>query len=90
VIDWVSVLFNSFWIVGLSILLADFSYHHWLAGVEGRRLKEQLETLSFQRFFWISFVFVSIGLAGTSARTWETAVWGIFILYSLISAIKTR
>jgi len=90
VIDWFSVFINSFWIVGLAILLAAFSYHNWQAEIENRRLREQLERPSFQRFFWISFTLIGIGLAGTSQRSWETAVWIAFTLLSVVNAIKIR
>lgn len=87
VIDWYSVIVNSFWILGLAILLAAFSYHYWLAQAESRSLKEQLNQSSFPRFFWISFVFVGIGLAGTSQRTWETVIWILFTLISLVNVV---
>ena len=85
VIDWFSVFINSFWIIGLALLLAGFSYHHWLAKELGRPIKDQLNGRSFQQVFWISMLFVGIGLAGTSQRWWETAVWVLFILNSLIN-----
>jgi len=90
VIDWTNLLFNSFWIVGLAILVAVFSYHYWLAGFEGTGLKEQLNQPSFHRFYWISFTFTGIGLAGTSQRIWEAAVWILFTLLSVVNVIKLR
>jgi hypothetical protein len=90
VINWQSVLINSFWITGLAILLAAFSYHYWLAAEENRRLREQLSQPGFQRFYWLSFVFIGIGLAGTSQRTWEMIVWIIFTLFSVVNTAKNR
>jgi len=90
VIDWYGVLVNSFWILGLSVLLAAFSYHYWLAGEEKRRLKEQLDQPSFLRLFWISFVLISIGLAGTSQRWWETGIWIIFLLISAVNVYNIQ
>ena len=87
-IDWYSVLFNSFWILGLAIMLATFSYHYWLAPLENRRLREQLDQPSFQRFFWLGFVFICLGLAGTSERLWEKGIWIIFLLIGIINAFK--
>lgn len=88
VIDWLSLFFNAFWILGLAILLADFSYHYWQAGQERRSLSEQLNEPSFLRFFWISFTLISIGLAGTSQRLWETAIWIAFTLVSIVNAFR--
>lgn len=81
-----SVLFNSFWILGLSLLLASFSYHHYLAHSSGRSLREALSTRAFLLSAWSSAVLVGIGLATTSTRTWETVVWIAFTLYSVASA----
>lgn len=83
VIDWYSVFINLFWIMGLAILLAAFSYHSWLARVAERPLKVQLNQPAFQAAFWLSFLLIAIGLAGTSQRAWEIAVWTIFALLSL-------
>jgi len=88
VIDWRSLIFNAFWILGLAVLLAAFSYHSWAAGQERRPLREQLNQPSFSRLFWISLTFVSVGLAGTSQRLWETAIWVLFIIVSVAYTFK--
>lgn len=85
-INWQSVIFNSFWILGLALLLAAFSYHYWDATQHGRSLRTQLSQANFLRFFWLAIFLVSIGLIGTSQQVWEMAVWGglaIFALYSI-------
>ena len=87
-IDWSSIFINSFWIIGLALLLAAFSYHYWLASQENRRLKEELARPPFQTYFWISFVLIGIGLAGTSQRTWETIVWIIFVIFSIVNTVQ--
>lgn len=89
VIDWLSLLMNSFWIIGSAILLAALSYHYWLADQEGRRFRDQVEQPAFQRFFWLSFVFIGVGLAGTSQRVWETTIWIIFTLFSVVNTIRS-
>jgi len=83
VIDWFSVFINLFWILGLAVLFASFSYHYWLAGEEKRPLKVQLNQSSFQKTFWFSIILISIGLAGTSQRYWEIGIWTIFALICL-------
>ena len=86
--DWLSLFFNVFWIFGAAVLLAATSYHHWLAQQKNRSLREQLNEPSYTRLFWISFVLICIGLAGTSTRVWETAVWIIFVLVSLVNVYR--
>ncbi len=87
--DWLSLLFNIFWIFGAAILLAATSFHHWLAQQANRSLHEQLNEPSYTRLFWISFVLICSGLAGTSTRVWETAVWIIFVLISLVNVYRS-
>ncbi len=84
-INWLSLILNIFWIVGAAILLAAFSFHHFLARQNERSLRSELEKASFSRWFWLGLLFICIGLAGTSNQWWETAVWAIFILISLFN-----
>jgi hypothetical protein len=75
VINWFSLLFNSFWIVGLAIGLAALSYQFWEARQSQTSLRIQLGQPSFLASFWAGFGLVCVGLAGTTAVMWETAVW---------------
>jgi hypothetical protein len=88
VIDWYNVIVNSFWILGLAIILAAGSYHHWLAGEYDRPLRAQLDNPSFQLPVWIGFCFICIGLAGSSDRVWETIIWIIFGLIGLAYSVQ--
>ena len=81
-----SVLFNSFWIVGLALLLAAFSYQYDQAQRLNRPLRHQLRSSSFTLVAWISVALVGIGLAGTSSSIWETILWIAFTLYCVINA----
>ncbi|MCA9966879.1 MAG: hypothetical protein KC423_21670 [Anaerolineales bacterium] len=87
-INWQSLFFNSFWIVGLALLLAAFSYHYWVAQTTQLSLKEQLNTQPFQQLFWLSFVLVGIGLVGTSTTWWESGIWLLFTLWSVVSSVQ--
>lgn len=84
-INWYALIANSFWVVGLAVLLAGFSYHSWLAKENGRSIKEQFNESAFQKLFWASSILVAMGLAGTSRSWWETAVWIIVIFMSLLN-----
>jgi hypothetical protein len=91
VINWLSVLANSFWILGAAILLAAFSYQYGTPEENGRQttLKERLNEPAFLRFFWLSFVFIAIGLAGTSQRSWEMILWGVMAVLSLYQMVRS-
>ena len=83
-INWQSVIFNSFWIFGLATLLAAFSYSYWLAEQEGHRLRRKLGGISFQRALWLSLALIGIGLAGTSQLIWETVIWAVLAILALL------
>ena len=86
-ISWQSVIFNGFWVLGLALMLAAFSYHYWLAGQENRQLRLQLSERGFLRPIWLGLLFIGIGLIGTSRQSWEMAIWGILTLIALVFLI---
>ena len=88
VINWVSVLMNSFWIVGTAVLLASFSYQY--AQTQSVSLKERLRQPAFLRLIWVGLTFIAIGLAGTSQTAWEMGLWGVFILIGLVNIVKQK
>ena len=91
VINWFSVFINSFWILGLAVLLASFSFHYWQAEEEKRPLRAQLDSPSFLITFWSGLILIGIGLAGTSGQIWETGIWTFFALlclYNLITLVR--
>ncbi|MCL4265646.1 MAG: hypothetical protein KJ069_20710 [Anaerolineae bacterium] len=87
-INWQALLFNSFWIVGLAVLFAAFSYHHWAARQTQTSLRVQFNQPSFLIFFWLSFVLVCMGLAGTTRQLWEIAIWIAFALLGFLFMVR--
>ena len=87
-IAWASIFFNSLWIFGLSLILAAFSYQHWLAGLQGRKVRDQLRQGSFPMWGWTGLALVTAGLAGTSESTWETVLWLAFTLLNGFFALQ--
>jgi hypothetical protein len=87
-ISWQSVLFHSAWILGLSILLATFSYHFWLAGQAGNKVIAQLGDTGFLRFFWLGIGLICVGLAGTSGRLWEIVLWAVLALVAFVGFVR--
>ncbi len=93
VIDWFSIFINSFWIIGLAILLAAFSYHYWAANNSQQSLRAQLGGVPFLKAFWLSFTLIGVGLTGTSQQIWEYAIWTFFTLlslYNLFTLFRTK
>ena len=75
-IDWWTVAANGLWILGLTLALAAFSYHHWFAGETGRRRRDLFRASSFQ-LPWTSGLFLaSTGWALAQApQWWEKTLW---------------
>jgi hypothetical protein len=88
VIDWISLLFNSFWIIGTAILLAAFSFHTWQAQQSKTPLRKQLTRPAFSRLYWAGLTCIGIGLAGTSQYFWETVIWLAFVIISAANTYK--
>lgn len=82
-----SVVFNSFWIAGLALLLATLSYGYDKAQREKLSMRILLQTFPFSALNWLGLALISTGLALTSEPFWEIGVWVIITIVSLISAI---
>jgi hypothetical protein len=87
-INWFSVVANSFWIVGLALILAAVSYFYWLAGQKGESFREEMGNLAFQRFVMGGLLLVGVGLALTAWGTWQVlpAVGLIFLCLAALLA----
>jgi hypothetical protein len=84
-INWQSLFFNSLWILGLSLLLAAFSYNAWLAAENDRKLRMQLSRPGFIRWVWTAVLLISIGLLGVSQQLWEIILWAVMALISVVN-----
>lgn len=75
-IDWYLVATSALWILGASILLAAFSYHHWLAGELGGRLRDQWHERSWRLAAAAGMLLFSLGLGlSEGSRWWERVAW---------------
>ena len=70
-IDWLTVVAHGFWIAGLALILAALSYYTWLAGQEGRSLRQELAGPVFQKPLLVGLLLVGIGLSGASQQVWQ-------------------
>ena len=88
VIDWYSLFFNSFWILGLALIFASLSYEQWEAKQRRTSFRDCLNKPAFLKAFWAGFILISIGLAGTSGRLWETTIWCFFLVIGFINLVR--
>lgn len=91
-IDWYFVFTSSLWILGLSIILAAFSWLDWRSN-ETRVSRRVL----FKRPMWRvpangGMVLVCLGLGlGRDVPWWERAVWGVLFVsfaWSFVAAVR--
>lgn len=75
--------------MGTAVLLGTFSYTYWLSQIGPKSLAEINQQPSFSRLFWVGFLLILLGLVFTSSRWWETAVWLLFIGWTLFNFIGT-
>lgn len=90
-INWFSVVGNSFWIVGLALIVAGLSYYYWLAGQLGHSIRREFNNPRFQRIVLFGLLFVGIGLALTAGSLLQAVPAAALILlcaYSLISLLR--
>lgn len=78
-IDWYGVFRNALWILGLAVAFAAFSYTDWWRGQQRPRLslRQALSLPNFQAPFSLGMVLFCLGLALSSRRWWEIAVWAV-------------
>ena len=79
-IDWKSLALHALWILGLSVIVAALSFHHWLARTNGRRLRDQLSARSWGvasssglMLFCLSFTIKAVGVI-------ESMLWALLFL----------
>ncbi|MFT5193076.1 MAG: energy-coupling factor transporter transmembrane protein EcfT [Cellvibrionaceae bacterium] len=74
-VDLPRLFFNSLWILGLAIIFAALSMHHYLAQEKKIPLRKALQSPDFQLFLWGGLTIVTIGFAGNANQSWEQLVW---------------
>jgi hypothetical protein len=89
-IDWVNVALNALWILGLSVILAAFSYHHWLAAETSRPLRQVLSQPSWTVPFSSGMALSCVGFGyGLGVRWWERAIWTALSLVFAFQLLTT-
>ena len=83
--DWFTLLFSSFWIVGLAIILAFIGYYDCVVkggykNVDSLRSRSAIQTAILAGSFLLF-----VGLLGLADTWWERIIWGIigFLVYLL-------
>lgn len=80
-IDWWLVFTASLWILGFSVIVAAFSYHHWLAREKGLSLSQQLREPVRSVSFATGMALVCAGFGlGRDVPWWGRTLWLVLML----------
>jgi uncharacterized membrane protein len=75
VIDIQSVILNSLWILGLSVILATWSYARYTAYRSGLKVRSKLDELRYAIALDVGLILFIGGMAGTEDRWWARLLW---------------
>jgi len=87
-IPWGDVLSNFTWILGAAIILADFSYHEFLASVKKTKRIEVFKRSSFKRPFLIGLILVTVGISVSIHNLWLAIIFGVVSVLLIILLFK--
>lgn len=79
-IDWPGVARNALWIVGLSIVLAAWSYVMWDAGQRRVRLRHAFDWPLLQAPVAVGLLLFAASLSWGAQALWERIVWAVLAL----------
>ena len=76
--DWVHLVVNSIWILGLSVILAAFGYNDWLVREAGGRRRDLFRKRSWRlpSAAGMALFCLALGL-GRHVSWWGRALWGV-------------
>jgi hypothetical protein len=82
-IDWLNVLYNALWILGLAVVLTTLSLAHWLAEERGGSFRQSLSEPSTRLAIAFGFILFAVGLSFIVEPWWYKIGWFGLILLSL-------
>lgn len=84
-IDWWLVARNATWIFGAAVMLAGWSYHHWLAATSDVPRSEVFQRRAWVLTSGIGGALFCVGFA-TIGHWWEAIVWAALAIFAAIRA----
>jgi protein-S-isoprenylcysteine O-methyltransferase Ste14 len=87
-IPWGKVISNFIWILGAAIILADFSYHEFLASVQKTKRIEVFKRSSFKRPLLIGLILVTAGISVSIHNLWLAIIFGVVSVLLIILLFK--
>ena len=89
-VDWLGVVTNGLWVLGLAGMLAAWSYFDYYAKTHGKPVRQVLNAPMFIRpFSWAVAVFC-IGVAASGGSWWQRLAWVVLAALFAVQAWKSR
>jgi hypothetical protein len=85
--DWLNILYNTLWILGLAALLATFSLAHWRASWQGASLRRALSEPGFRLAVAAEIALFALGLTLLVEPWWYKIGWVGIMAFSLWEGI---
>ena len=87
-IPWRTVFSNFIWILGAAIILADFSYHEFLAHLQREKKIKVFKRDFFKRSFLLGMILVASGISASTNRLWLVIIFAILSLSLIVWFIR--
>ena len=85
-IDIQSIILNGLWILGLSVILATWSYARYTAHRDRIKTRAKLNELKYALILDGGLVLFIAGMAGTENRWWARVLWFVIGIGVLVEA----
>ncbi len=89
-IDWVGVVTNGLWVLGLAGMLAAWSYFDYDAKIHGKPVRQVLNAPMFIRPFSLAAVVFCMGVAASGGSWWQRVAWAVLAILFAVQAWKSR
>ena len=89
-IDWLGVVTNGLWVLGLAGMLATLSYLDYYARIRGQPVRQVLNAPVFVRpFSWAGVIFC-VGVAVSGGSWWQRMAWVVLAGLFAVQAGQSR
>jgi hypothetical protein len=81
-----TIVKNSFWIVGLALLLATWSYARYAAHQAEVKTRDKLNELRYSLMMNLGTLLFVVGMVLTETRVWAQILWGVMGIVIFVQA----
>ena len=89
-VDWLGVVTNGLWVLGLAGMLAALSYFDYYARTRGRPVRQVLNAPMFFRPFSLAGVLFCVGVAVSGVSWWQRVAWAVLAALFAMQAWQSR